>query len=141
MKIVFKTFIAFLMLFTSVCCKAQLVQTVDDVKKIETNKQQFIKKPLEKLLKEIKPEIKIAYGHPSTYESLGYLRLFFVDTATYNQYASKNKTPVGLVIRLGGNFDWNPATKPKNKKFSWTKEDEKKYGKLTVVDIRVTGAN
>jgi hypothetical protein len=60
MKIIIKTF-AILVLFISSSCKAQqMAQTITDVYKLKSNEQQFINKPLKKLLDQIKPEIKMA---------------------------------------------------------------------------------
>jgi hypothetical protein len=60
MKNILKTF-AILFLFANNSCKAQqMVQTTKDVCLLKTNEQQFINKPLEDLLKAIKPEIKTA---------------------------------------------------------------------------------
>lgn len=64
MKILFKILLSFFLVVTAISCKAQLVQTTNDVKKLIENKNLFIGKPLEVLLKEVKPEIKMAIGMP-----------------------------------------------------------------------------
>ena len=56
--------IAILFLLMNYSCKAQqLVQTTKDVYQLKMNNQQFINKPLRELLKEIKPQIKAAWGN------------------------------------------------------------------------------
>ena len=55
----------FLILFSSCSCVSQqLVETVNDAKKILEHKEQFKNKPLKELLKEIKPPIKRADASP-----------------------------------------------------------------------------
>ncbi|PTT04311.1 hypothetical protein DBR27_09600, partial [Flavobacterium sp. HMWF030] len=62
MKSILKTF-AILFLLVNTSCKAQqMVQTTKDVYKLKELQQQFFNKPLEKVLQEIKPEIKMGYG-------------------------------------------------------------------------------
>ena len=63
MKNVLHILVSLVFLINSSCKAQQLVQTTADVPKLKTNEQQFINKPLKKLLDEIKPEIKIAYGN------------------------------------------------------------------------------
>jgi len=146
MKRVFKFSVLFLgVMILGISCKAQMVQTVADANKLAENKQEFIGKPLENLLKEIKPPIKrvraIAGGGG---EFNSFVFLYFVNDSEYYAYEKQTgKMPTKITVHVAeGSFDWNPFTeKPKGHRYDWTKEDEKKLGKLTVVDIRVTGSN
>lgn len=64
MKTVSITF-AILLFVINYSCQVQaqqMVQTPDEANKLKLNEQQFINKPLKKLLKEIKPEIKSGFA-------------------------------------------------------------------------------
>ena len=123
------------------CHLQQLVQTSNDAKKIKENEKLFIGKPLKNLLKEIKPEIKMAYGDPSIniQSKVGYFRFKFVDFKQNNSLKANGKMPVSIIVYVKENFDWDFQKRPKGKELQWTKEDEKKYGDLTIVAFRVYG--
>lgn len=78
MKVSFKILLAFFVFLTAFSCKAQLVQTVNDVKRLEINQDKFVGKPLSDLLKQIKPEIKRVMIVPGSSQRLTALFLFFV---------------------------------------------------------------
>ncbi|PWA05280.1 hypothetical protein [Flavobacterium laiguense] len=136
MKSVLKTF-AILFLFANNSCKAQqMVQTPNDVYKLKANEQQFINKPLKNLLKEIKPEIKIAFG------TLGYPSFFsfrFISREEMNRKPFGSNT-LGLFVYVKEPVDeWDNSKRPKEIEFQWTKEDVEKYGDFTVIRIKVIG--
>ena len=90
MNILLKSSIFFLIFFVTVSCKAQLIRTVDDLKKLDRNKKEFADKRLITLLKEIKPEIKSVLANPQ----YGYITFFFdsLDVVMKSDY--KTKTPL-----------------------------------------------
>jgi hypothetical protein len=127
-----------LMLIICYSCKAQqLVQTKADVQKLNINEQEFINKPLKKLLNEIKPKIKTAYGN------IGdpcYFSFRFVDSDEIQRRGLENPS-VGLYVYVREPLKWNFDDREKGKEYEWTKEDVEKYGNLTVIRIKVIGNN
>jgi hypothetical protein len=85
-----------LVLLINFSCKAQqLVQTKGDVQKLNINEQEFINKPLKKLLNEIKPKIKTAYGN------IGdpcYFSFRFVDSDEIQRRGLKNPSVVFMCM-------------------------------------------
>lgn len=58
-----------ILLFSIYSCNAQkMMRTINDAKKLQINKNEFVGKPFSKLLGQIKPEIKFAYGTPGNKE-------------------------------------------------------------------------
>lgn len=138
MKNVLKIVVA-LMFMISYSCKAQqqLVETTADVQKLNINEQEFINKPLKKLLNEIKLKIKTAYGN------IGYPCYFsfrFVDSDEIQRRGLENPS-VGLYVYVREPLKWNFDDREKGKEYEWTKEDVEKYGNLTVIRIKVIGNN
>ncbi|MBF4473754.1 hypothetical protein [Flavobacterium sp. HJJ] len=134
MKIILKTLILFLFINSS--CKAQqMVQTPNDAYKLKTNEQQFINKPLKNLLKEIKPEIKMAYG---TLDYPSYFSFRFISSEEIKHKPIESNI-LGLYIYVKEPLDWKFEERIKGKEYQWTKEDIEKYGNLTVVRIKVIG--
>ncbi len=129
-------------LSTNIGCYAQyLVQIPNDAHKIKTNEKLFIGKPLHVLLKEIKPAIKMAYGDPSIniQSKVGYFRFNFINQKRHDSLDLIKKIPTSIKVYVKENFDWDYKTRPKGKEFDWTKEDEKKYGGLTIIACSVYG--
>ncbi|MCZ8228049.1 hypothetical protein [Flavobacterium sp.] len=121
-------------LINSSCKAQQMVQTTADVPKLKTNEQQFINKPLKKLLDEIKPEIKIAYGNigdPS------YFSFRFIDTEEIKRIPLGSA--LGLYVYVKEPLEWYFEKREKGKEYQWTKEDVEKYGNLTVIRIKIGG--
>jgi len=137
MKQIFK-FLVLPLLIGTISCRAQMVQTTNDLNKLIINKNQFIGKPLSDLLQQIKPPIKRAMVFPGSIETNSYF--YFVSDSDFHKYwQEEKKTPPHIRVMVKEyNFNWD---KPKEHWNDWTKEDEKEYGNLTVVDIRVTGSN
>lgn len=136
MKIILKTF-AILFLFIGTSCRGQqMVQTPKDIYKLKANEQQFLNKPLKNLLKEIKPEIKIAYG---TLDYPSYFSFRFISREEMSRKTLDGNI-LGLYVYVKEDVkEWSHGTRPKEKEFTWTKEDAEKYGNFTVIRIRVSG--
>lgn len=129
--------LAILFLLINYSCKAQqMVQTPNDAHKLKTNEQQFIDKPLKDLLKEIKPEIKTAYG---TLGDPSYFSFRFIDVVEFNSGRAIGKNHLGLYVYVKEPLDWDFTKRPTGKEYLWTKEDVEKYGNLTVIRIKVIG--
>lgn len=127
--------IAIILLLINYSCKAQMVQTTKDVYLLKTNEQQFINKPLEILLKEIKPEIKIAGANNE--EGFQYFSFKFRTKEQLNKNEGSYEDRVSLYVYVKEPIDWKWEKRPKGNELLWTKEDAEKYGNLTVVRIKV----
>ena len=133
MKNIFRIFVL-LVFISSYSCKAQLVQTTEDMYKLKENEQQFINKPLKNLLKEIKPEIKMANGIG---ENPYFFSFRFRTLEEQNKGLGSNADKVSLYVYVKEAFDWKWEERPKGDEFKWTKEEIDKYGNLIVVRIKV----
>jgi hypothetical protein len=135
MKNTLKIF-AILFILLNFSCKAQqIVQTPNDAHKLKTNEQQFINKPLKKLLKEIKPEIKMA---DATRDFPDYFSFRFIDREQHSKRGI-NQIPVVIYVYVAEQIDWHYEKRPKGKELVWTKEDAEKFANLTVIRIKVSG--
>lgn len=136
MKNTMKIFSILFLLINYSCKAQQMVQIPNDIYKLKTNEQQFLNKPLKNLLKEIKPEIKTAYG------TLGYPSYFsfrFISPEDIKHKPSDSNI-LGLYVYVKEDVkEWSHGTRPKEIEFQWTKEDLEKYGNFTVVRIKVIG--
>jgi hypothetical protein len=129
--------LSILFLFINSSCKAQqMVQTPNDAHKLKANEQQFINKPLKDILKEIKPEIRTAFGMPDYPQYLGFR---FIDIEEFKSGRAIGKNHLGIYIYVKEPLDWKFEERTKGKEYQWTKEDIEKYGNLTVVRIKVIG--
>ena len=131
----------FLIVFVNCLFSQQLVNTVNDLYKLNENKQNFMNKPLNELLKEIKPAIKMVYGQSEENTNLkhGYIRFKFVTRNEDQSLKREGKMPPTLLVYVKERFTWDLQTRQNGKEFLWTNEDLVKYGNLTVIDIRVYG--
>ncbi|WP_281921998.1 hypothetical protein [Flavobacterium collinsii] len=129
--------VTILFLFANHICKAQqMVQTPNDVYKLKENEQQFLNKPLKNLLKEIKPEIKWAYG---SLDNPCYFAFRFISSEEIRRRSSDSNT-LGLYIYVKEVVnEWGLGKRPKEIEFTWRKEDVEKYGNFTVIRIKVIG--
>ena len=143
MKILFKILLLVFILITATSCRAQLVQTVMDAKKLEINKDKFIGKPLSSLLKQIKPQIKSVLVIPGSSERLSTICFYFLPHSDIHKFKEETgKNPVEIWIRLKEyDFKWDPSTRPQDQRYDWTKEDEETFGKMTLVQIKVNNAD
>jgi len=140
MKFLFKILLTFFVFVTVISCKAQMVQTVDDAKKLEINQDKFVGKPLSNLLRQIKPEIKRALILPEVGAN-SYIVFNFLDNSEYNKYKANGKTPLTIRLYIKGPFKSYALDKPIENRYDWTKDDEQKYKDLIVTGIRVYGEN
>ncbi len=141
MKYLFKISVSIIFTFNT-SCYAQLMQTLNDAQKLKENKGSFIGKPLVTLLKEIKPEIKVAFVETDRADGAwSYIMFKFIDSTQFYKYKKGGKAPLGITVFLKEKFEIGKPDKPIAERLSWKKEDEKKYGNLTIADIRVYGEN
>ncbi|MGN7811716.1 hypothetical protein [Flavobacterium sp. 22076] len=137
MKNIFKiTPLLLILLIINTSCKAQqMVQTPNDVNKLQENEQQFINKPLKNLLKEIKPEIKLFRAEIDQHS---YFSFYFI---SHNELLRlpTDSIPLGFYVYIKESIDWDFAKRPKETQYVWTKEDLEKYGNLTVTRIKIRG--
>lgn len=112
-----------------------MVQTPNDVNKLQENEQQFINKPLKNLLKEIKPEIKLFRAEIDQHS---YFSFYFI---SHNELLRlpTDSIPLGFYVYIKESIDWDFAKRPKETQYVWTKEDLEKYGNLTVTRIKIRG--
>ena len=121
------------------CIAPKMAQTLNDVKKLEINEQQFIGKSLKVLLKQVKPKIILAIGNPEGFEGLQstYLIFYFVDKQTFITRDSKGDKPLRISVLLkkksGKNYPPLLASK------LWSKEQLRAYGEMKVLRIWVNG--
>lgn len=136
MKNILKTS-ALVFLFLTVSCNAQqMVLTTKDAFKLKENQQQFINKPLKYLLKEIKPEIKSAYGANEEGHSFFGFRFRTLEQRKKNEGSKEDRVSLYVYVKEAP-IDWDFDKRPKGKEYEWTKEDIEKYGNLTVIRIKV----
>ncbi|RUT69585.1 hypothetical protein D0817_15545 [Flavobacterium cupreum] len=125
--------LAILFVINSNCKAQQMIQTHDDIYKLKANEQQFINKPLKNVLKEIKPEIKMAFAivdYPSFFAFK-----FFTATEINRRVIGRKHNSIYIYVEEP--IDWNFDTRIKGKEYQWTKEDLEKYGNLTITRIKV----
>ncbi|WP_316635446.1 hypothetical protein [uncultured Flavobacterium sp.] len=134
MKHIFKTLAMLLFLISYGCQAQQMVQTTDDAYKLKVNQQQFINKPLKEVLKEIKPEIKTAFGNNE--EGHSFFSFFFLSPEE-SKHKVIGRKHANIYIYVKEPIDWNFDKRSKGKEYNWTKEDVEKYGNLIVTRIRV----
>lgn len=130
MKSTFKILIILLSTFYQKGYSQQLVQNIGDLYRLKENESQFLNKPLKDLLKEIKPEIKVAfaYNDPSMFD------FRFITT---EQRRKKEGNRVSLFVYVRDLIDWRWDKRPKDKETVWSKEDPEKYGNLIVTHISI----
>jgi len=141
MKQVFKFLVLPLLFMGILSCRAQMVQTVTDAKKLEINENQFIGKPLSDLFKEIKPEIKRVNVSPGGGETNSFFDFYFLSNEEYYKNRGEGKEPMGIRVYTKEIIPWYTSNRPKEDWRKWNSDDIKTYGNLTVVAIRVFGKN
>ena len=136
-----KIFIALMLISTTFCYHPKLVQREMHIQRVVENKELFIGKPLNNLLKEIKPSIKRVTASPSNnvQSSVGYFIFNFINENQKEISRAKNQIPVTMVVYVRENFDWDYQKRKKGKETIWSSANIKKYGKLTVIALRAYG--
>jgi hypothetical protein len=140
----FFPFLFIVLVLSTTCCHAQkIVKKITDAKKLETNMQQFVGKPLKDLLAQIEPDLKYAYGNPEEKgESIAgtNIKFFFTDQAEYRKRQKLKQKPTGILVT----FQTDPNNKVKPLPVggtAWTKALAKEYENLIILRIYVTGEN
>ena len=134
MKSSIHTIIVLLILLVSCTRRAQMVNTVGEIDKLDSNKSYFIGKSIKHLLSEIKPEINMAKFVPGTPGiSTSSITLFFIPVNKYKQYEREHKQQpsyIRVIVKENDfEFNWNGL--------EWTQEMAKKYGSYIVQGIRI----
>ena len=130
-----------LLVYTS-CFSQQLVKKQSDLRLLIDQRERFINKPLKELLKEIKPPIKFAFGTDAKDHGMpANITFKFVTHQEYLILKEVNKFPLTLIIYVKEKkIDWYDLSKrTKETSTSWTADDLRKYGDLTVIGIEVYG--
>lgn len=141
----FKIFLATILLAVSACNTKKLVESIDDMGKLENNKSEFIGHPLHKLLSQVKPKIMFVSGNPenkSSHKTGGtYLVFYFVIRQVAKERTSKNDSPTHMTINF--QLEQNNTRKPLPKEglTKWTKKESEEYGDMIVQKIYVSGKN
>ncbi len=145
MKQQFNIVFAILFLAITSCNTQRLVIKVNDAKKLETYKHNFIGKPLKRVLSEIKPKIKFVYGNPenTSAEAIGgtYFTFYFVDKEEAKKRLSVKDIPTRITVQFQLEAINNRKSLSKDGIKEWTKDDTQEYGDMTVISIRVNGEN
>lgn len=124
----------FILLFVSqIGYSQQLVQNINDIYRLKENEEQFINKPLKDLLKEIKPEVKIAF--PNNENPSFDFRFLSHEQLRKNEGTIPEN--VSLFVGVKDFIDWKWENRPNGKEPVWTKEDAEKYGNLIVTRINI----
>jgi hypothetical protein len=121
------------------CFSQQLVKKQADARLIIEQKERFINKPLKDLLKEIKPEIKNAFGYDAGASGRpAYFRFKFVTKEQSDSLRAKNRSPIVIYVYVKENIDWYGRTKRTEETGqTWTKDDFSNYKDFIVIDIEV----
>jgi len=135
-------FTAFLLAITS-CNTQRLVVKVNDAKKLEANKDNFIGKPLKNVLSQIKPKIKYVFGNPQNTLAGGiggtYFTFHFVDKEEMKKRFNNKPTRITLKFQLEKTNNRRPF--PEGGINEWTKKETKEYGDMLIINIYVGGEN
>ena len=143
MKQLFNIFFAAFLLAITSCNTQRLVLKVNDAKKLEANKDNFIGKPLKNVLSQIKPKIKFVFGNPenkSGHITGGtYLAFYFVDKEEMKKRFNNEPTHITIQFQLEPTNNRRPL--PEGGIKEWTKKETKEYGDMIIFRIFVLGEN
>jgi hypothetical protein len=114
-----------------------LMQTLQDVQKLQDSAHLFVDKPLKTLLKEIGPTIKTVFTDSHRpHHALSVIIFKFIDKEEQGKYNLAGKRSLSLLVYIKENFDWN---KSKEARLQWTVEDAERLGNLTIYRIDIVG--
>lgn len=115
------------------------MSNLSEAKKLKENEPLFINKPLRTLLKEIKPQIRMASAQTNRPDGMhSYIIFRFVPANEY--YKSKSGSDfTRITVFIKEKFQWDQARSSLNRSYDWSKKDDTIYGDLTVVDLWVSG--
>ena len=121
-----------------------MVQTPKDIHMLCQKDNLFVGKPLEFLLKEIKPVIRLVLAREGWVPEVAPLfTFFFTSMDVYKKYRQKDSFPLRLTVYLREPFKWEwekrKGHQNRDHYLDWTKEDAVRYGHLIVSAIRVAG--
>jgi hypothetical protein len=143
MKQLFNIFFAAFLLAITSCNTQRLVLKVNDAKKLEANKDNFIGKPLKNVLSQIKPNIKHVFGNPenkSGHKTGGtYFSFYFIDKEEMKKKFNNEPTHITIIFQLETTNNRRPF--PKGGIKEWTKKETKEYGDMIIIRIFVLGEN
>jgi len=126
----------------SFCSRAQqMVQTPKDIIIVCQKDNEFVGKPLKALLKEIKPPIRMVFAEGGWAEQAPQFAFFFIYKQRFDNYRRQGKLPLRLQVYVKEFFQWTYEGRNRTREhyLDWTKEDEEKYGTLTITAIRIAG--
>ena len=135
---------SFLFLFSAASCHYKMVRSISESKKLEINQKEFIGRPLKVLLKEIRPQIKFAYGNPDNNSSniVGgtFIKFFFVDRNERISKINRDEKPIGITVQF--QLESHNSRKPISREglTTWGKEQVKEYGDMIITRIFVSGS-
>lgn len=145
MKNLSKTFTLFVILLSFMACSQTTMKSINDAKKLEFNKKNFIGKPLNHLLKNIDVKVKSIIPFPNKNpKEINRLSLLFVNEEIYRKSTvelSSKPTRITIVFNQNWEFQGERCTYDKPGCTEWTKEDEKNLGSLIITNIYVSGKN
>lgn len=145
MKYLLNIFSVIMLIAICACNTKKLVESIDDMEKLENNKRDFIGHPLHKLLSQVKPKIMFVHGNPenkSSHQTGGtYLVFYFVSRQVGRERTGKNDPPTHVTINF--QLEQNNTRKPLPKEglTKWTKKESKEYGDMIIQNIFVSGKN
>ncbi|MDO5616608.1 MAG: hypothetical protein Q4G16_10480 [Cruoricaptor ignavus] len=139
------TTIILLLTFNIVCAQTTM-KSVNDAKKIELNKKEFIGKPLSYLLSKMSVEIKSVLPVPNKNKSeINRVIIRYISDYEYRKTSSKEIEDRPTQLTVVFNQNWGLSGEICKSIYpnciNWTKEDEKNLGDLIVYDIYVLGKN
>ena len=123
--------------FNISCHGQEMVQKSGDAPDLEINKSKFVGKTLKMLLKQIKPKIESAIAREGNSMQIGFFNFYFTPKKDYDKYRSQDKFPLTIKVYVKGSFVWDRRGSTEDTRLNWSLEDEKKYGDLIIVDIKV----
>lgn len=120
------------------------MRSVNEVKKIEINKKEFIGKPLSYLLSKIDMEVKSILAYPNKkITEINRITFRYVTDYEYRKTSTKEikGRPTQLTVVFNQNWDFlgEKCMTSNLECTKWTKEDEKNLGDLIIYDIYVLG--
>lgn len=144
MKNLSKILVLITFLIFNFSCAQTTMRRVNDARKIETNKKEFIGKPLSYLLSKINVEIKSVLPVPNkNRKEINRLYLRFVNNADFQKTNSKamkdRPTQLTIVFNQNWGLDGKTCKSAEVSCGGWTKEDEKNLGDLIIYDVYVVG--
>ncbi|MBZ4187677.1 hypothetical protein [Niabella beijingensis] len=129
--------LAFILLSAS--CSTKVAKSIDDLPLIVKNQKKYVHHPLSKLLKDIKPEIKLFMTNESADQPVGgRISFFFVDYKHFVELGRAKVKQAVLRVDVLGKIAINDEKLPKEERFLWTREYFEKNKNLIVTRVAVS---